>query len=350
MATFTETPRLPVIRNLQISYSSKTTSARGGDNTVDRESLDNSDGTRDKKASSLLASFGLGLLQRQPLPGDVYQRPYTSSANQPRPLGLLPSRRGRLQAMRELASPFFPPPVSAPVHSTRKVTEGSRAVPLELGEGVVTGGPRAESTQSYAERAVGGITAVSVNRQQAAGEDATAQNSTPRSGTNGALALPFRLSSQNVPHNSASTIPVVQPSLVLPPIHQPDGEDASTSRQPITVTIEDREYIDTLAKCDIQEYGLSESVADHYRNPRQSPTGQPLSGKQPMHSQGDGWSDMKHSRAFSNPNPSGGGGNVSLSPSSKRASKLGRQAKPQLYSDRFSHTYNNYVNGSIVCE
>lgn len=300
MAASTETTRLPIIKNVQITSSSKADSEHGGDNKEGMAGTKRKGETR--QASSLLASFGLGSLRRQPLPGDVYERPYTCSANQPRPLGLLPSHRDKLETMRALVSILSPLPVSAPVYSTRTLLE--RAAPVGKGPVDTKGAePQTDSQKQSAEgyqsaTAAGVIAAVSVHNQSHQATQDTSTPGQPVAACPNPSPLPFRLPSktlQEAASNSSDPDPDTnltggvqatrETPLGLPPIQRIriNGEEASAADQrPTTATTEDPEYVDTLAKCDIQQYGLPGSCT--VAPPR--PDG-PSNGRQPKDNGGE---------------------------------------------------------------
>ena len=231
----TETAHLlPAIGSLRVSHVARESPGINHEN----ESKEKNAGS---KASSYLASFGLGCVQKQPRPGDVYKRPYTSSAGLPRPLGLIPNRGTRLEALREFTKMLSLPPASAPVGSIRGGEKDTESAQNNEDRKDPQDNQKLISAAVYLSKKNAEDEKTSEDAKSSSKQDADRVDPT----------VPFRLSAAQ----PETERPVEAPHISLP------------------VSMDDHEYVDTLAKCNIKEYGISDPVtAYHHRRVKTLPT------------------------------------------------------------------------------
>ena len=240
---------LPVIGNLQVTYAGKEhpETPKNDEEKGEEEKKEQSNVAKLTKAASFLAGLELGTLRRvnQPRPGDVYHRPQTTSlAKQPRPLGLLPDRGTRLNALRELTKILSPapPPVSHSAPTTEFIRRAGRG-----------GGGGNEIAQNVHPN--------SVQQDKEGANDGTSD-----------FHLRDDLISATVsgkPSNASASKPSVSSNSPERSFRLPRKDDIDSityqipeshcTPLPFKDQTDDHEYMDTLAKCNIKEYGLSDS-------------------------------------------------------------------------------------------
>ncbi len=265
--------------------------------SVERKEPETKDTTEDKltNASSFLARFRLGAVQKEPRPGDVYKqpqrRPCTTSAAQPRPLGLLPDRGARISVLKELTQLLSPRPAHGPASAPADVLLRGGDEGLSFDR---NGGGRGEdrNTKSVLQdrlRDQESLISAAVNLKTRADEEEETEHRSveENAGTKSGSSLqtersrpphpggtPFRLSA------AASSHPKTGSKLTATVKHLKPiglGQDVATAQSQTTagepnstlVTVEDREYVDTLAKCNIKEYGISDPQlpSDQHNSP-----------------------------------------------------------------------------------
>ena len=238
----TDTAHLPLISSLQVSYTTKNRTER--DQSDEEVKKKKGNGEQLGKAASYLASFGLGNVQRQPRPGDVYMRPRTSSNTILRPLGLIPDRGERINALRELTKLLSTPPKSAPAAIAREpdLEEGDFKAAPKDGE---SSGERVKQTaESATQKSFRLITAtVDISRTDEAKKSVKSEEDTH-------VDFPFRLPARSSETPSSADN---QP-LPLQELKEPVKDDC--------------EYTNTLAQCDIKRYGLSDNADRKLSGPR----------------------------------------------------------------------------------
>lgn len=227
----TETAHLPLISSKQVSYTTKNRPERDqSDGKDDKEKKGNSE--KLSKAANYLASFGLGNVQREPRPGDVYRRPRTTSNAGPRPLGLIPDRGERINALRELTKLLTTPPKSAPAQTIVQETAAPKDAEI-YHDGMQ------QNEESASQRSFRLISAtVDISRADEGKKAGKASQSEEDPDD-----FPFRLSAR--PHRSPEALS--------------STENQQPPLQEVTEPVkDDREYRETLAQCDIKKYGISD--------------------------------------------------------------------------------------------
>lgn len=237
----TDTTRLPVISSFPVSRTSGAENSQSS-STEREEGKSSRDAAKLSKAASFLASFGLGSVSanKQPRPGDVYKPQRAISATQPRPLGLIPDR-GRIDALKELTKLLSPLPASAPVGTYR----GSERKAVREGRGCETTEKTVQNGR-VDEEELQAVISAEVTRSSRQPKGSSKDADSP--------LLPFRLSATfQLDHFT------------------PHGQHVKTleARRPEAIAkehaVDDHEYVDTLAKCNIQEYGISDPRSSRVR-------------------------------------------------------------------------------------
>ena len=196
------------------------------------------------EAASFLAGWELGTLQRvtQPRPGDVYHHPHT--VKQPRPLGLLPDRGARLDTLRELTKILSPaPPASAPAiayHRNRTAQESAQDMQTNsvLLEEKGSTKPSASDVQPQE-----GLISATVSGKP--GVSSTVSKPSKPTRDSNSPGILFRHPGKD--NKGAAT----QSQL-------PENQHTPLPVAALKEQVDDHEYMDTLAKCNIKEYGLSD--------------------------------------------------------------------------------------------
>ena len=234
----TTEPHLPVIGNLQVSYVRKESPE-----TLRDKDKGQKDVTKLTEAATFLAGWELGTLQRvtQPRPGDVYHRPHT--VKQPRPLGLLPDRGAKLDTMKVLTKILSPaPPASAPAiafHRDKTAEERIESTQNAQPNSVVQD---IEGTKQNDVQRHEGLISAKVSGKPGPVSSTVFKPIKPTTDSN-SLGNSFRH-----PENKGTT---TQSKL-------PENEHIPLPVAAVKEQADDHEYMDTLAKCNIKEYGLSD--------------------------------------------------------------------------------------------
>ena len=239
---------LPVIGSLQVTYAGKEHPEipKNDEEKEEEEKKEQSNVAKLTKAASFLAGLELGTLQRvnQPRPGDVYHRPQTTSlAKQPRPLGLLPDRGTRLNALRELTKILSPapPPVSHSAPTTQFIRRAGRGGGGGGGNEIA----HPNSVQQDKEGANDGTYDIHLRDDlisaTVSGKPSNAGASKPSVISN-SPEHSFRFPKKDNIDSITYQIP-----------------ESHSTPFPFKDQTDDHEYMDTLAKCNIKEYGLSDS-------------------------------------------------------------------------------------------
>ena len=230
----TETAHLPLISSQQVSYTTKNRPGRGqSDEKDDEKKKENSE--KLSKAAGYLASFGLGNVQRQPRPGDVYRRPRTTSYTIPRPLGLIPDRGERINALRELTKLLSRPPKSAPAAIAQE--PDSEVAPIDDDRARTKQNEESASQRSF--KLISATVDISrADEGKKAGIKASQSEEDP-------VDFPFRLSARAISSSEALSSTENQ-QLPLQESKEPAKDDC--------------EYREMLAQCDIKKYGISDGT------------------------------------------------------------------------------------------
>ena len=237
---------LPVIGSLQVTYAEKEDpeTPKNDEEKGEEEKKEQSNVANLTKAASFLAGLELGTLRRvnQPRPGDVYHRPQTMSlAKQPRPLGLLPDRGTRLNALRELTKILSPAPLPVSVPKPELIRRAGRRGGGGRGDEIA----HPNSAHQDKEDANDGASDIHLRDDlisaAVSGKPSNASASKPSVSSN-SPERSFRLPKKDDIESITYQIP-----------------ESHCTPLPFKDQTDDREYMDTLAKCNIKEYGLSES-------------------------------------------------------------------------------------------
>ena len=226
----TKTPRLPPVVASRLKNERESTGVEQYGADVNNE------------AGAYLAGMRLGSLQKEPRPGEAFRRPHTSSANIPRPLGLVPDRGEKMDLLKRLSkmlSPAFP--ASAPAGRARRSkllkTEGSDEISLSTR--VFTKETKAEGTDT--------------SQNNPSAEKKAKNEPQP-----------------TVPHSVPFRLPVSVAEKEEEDMKQLPKEESLLKVKP-TAEGDDSEYVDTLAKCNMKDYLPSNKPWNHHEPAAHSP-------------------------------------------------------------------------------